>query len=91
MRYALRRQELCDPQLCPEAPEGGRCGGCDLDVLDEMSLGWQGILLQSALEMHNYKVMGIHITLSDFTSADQLMALEVLHEEMPVAETKDGE
>jgi hypothetical protein len=36
MHWALRRDELCDPGLCPDAPgeDVHRCDHCPLDRLD---------------------------------------------------------
>ena len=35
VHWAMRREELCDQNLCPDSPEdGGRCDHCPLDRID---------------------------------------------------------
>jgi len=64
VHWALRREELCDPGLCPDAPEndGERCDHCPLDRLDAAQCAEKGLLIRRALDLMGALKLG-------FTSA----------------------
>jgi len=81
IHWALRRDELCDPGLCPDAPDdGGRCGHCPLDRLDAAQSSEVGILLRRALDLRAALKLGIRVGLDEIR-ADEFRALVVLEEE----------
>ena len=61
IHWALRRDELCDPGLCPDAPEGGRCDHCPQDKLDAAQTSEPGMLIRRALDLRAALNLGIHI------------------------------
>jgi hypothetical protein len=50
---------LCDPGLCPDAPEGGRCDHCPLDRLDAAQSSEPGQLLRRALDLRAALKLGV--------------------------------
>jgi hypothetical protein len=81
IHWALRRDELCDPGLCPDAPDdGGRCGHCPLDRLDAAQSSEAGLLLRRALDLWAALKLGFRISLDEIR-ADEFRALMVLEEE----------
>lgn len=79
--WALRREQLCDPKLCPDAPDdGSRCDHCPLDKLEAAQSSEHGLLLRRALDMRAALKLGLHVSLDDI-KADELYALLVLDEE----------
>jgi len=77
----LRRDELCDPGLCPDAPDdGGRCDHCPLDKLDAAQSSEMGLLLRRALDLRAALKLGVRISLDEIR-ADEFYALGVLEEE----------
>ena len=86
IHWALRRDELCDPRLCPDAPDdGGRCDHCPLDKLDAVQSSEMGLLLRRALDLRAALRLGVRINLDEI-SADEFRALLVLEEEQTSAE-----
>jgi hypothetical protein len=84
IHWALRRDELCDPGLCPDAPDdGGRCQHCPLDKLDAVQSSEAGLLLRRALDLRNALKLGVRIGLDEIR-ADEFQALVVLEEERDV-------
>jgi len=78
---ALRRDELCDPGLCPDAPDdGGRCDHCPLDRLDAAQHSEAGTLIRRALDLRTSLKLGVHIGLEEIR-ADEFSAMLVLEEE----------
>ncbi len=78
---ALRREELCDPQLCHDRPEGEeRCDKCPLNRLDDAQKSWLGNLLRRALDLRAALKLGIQITLDEI-DADELYAMLVIEDE----------
>jgi len=72
---------LCDPKLCPDAPEdGGRCEECPLNRLEAAENSEAGRLLRRALELRTAARMGIQVGLED-VAADEFHAMVVLDEE----------
>ena len=84
MRYlvywSLRRDQLCDPGLCPDAPEGGRCDHCPLDRLDGAQNSEAGQLLRRALDLRTALKLGVSLSLDEI-AADEFQALLIIEEE----------
>ena len=81
IHWALRREELGDPGLCPEAPDdGSSCDHCPLDKLDAEQCSEAGLLLRRALDLRAVLKLGIRIGLDEIR-ADEFRALVVLEEE----------
>jgi len=81
IHWALRRNELCDPGLCPDAPDdGGRCDHCPLDKLDAAQSSEMGVLLRRALDIRAALKLGVRIGLDEIR-ADEFQSLVVLEEE----------
>jgi hypothetical protein len=77
----LRREELCDPGLCPDAPDDGdRCDHCPLDKLDAAQSSEAGLLLRRALDLRAALKLGIRVSLAEIR-ADEFLAMVVLEEE----------
>jgi hypothetical protein len=77
--WALRREELCDPGLCPDAPDdGGRCDRCPLDRLDAAQSS--EALLRRAIDLRAAIKLGVHITLDEIR-ADELSAMLLIEDE----------
>ena len=76
----MRREGLCDPGLCPDAGDGGRCGHCPQDRLDSAQTTEAGLLIRRALDLRAALNMGIHITL-DEVRADEFYAMVILDDE----------
>jgi hypothetical protein len=77
----LRLEELCDPGLCPDAPDdGGRCDHCPLAKLDAAQSSEVGLLLRRALDLRAVLKLGVQIGLDEIR-ADEFQALVVLEEE----------
>jgi hypothetical protein len=84
IHWALRRAELCEPGLCPDAPDdGGRCDHCPLDRLDAAQSSEAGLLLRRALDLRVALKLGVRIGLDEIR-ADEFRALVVLEEERDV-------
>lgn len=81
VHWGLRRNELCDPNLCHDAPkEGGRCNHCPLDRLDAAQSSEPGQLLRRALDLKAALRLGCHISLDEI-SAEEFYAMLVIEEE----------
>jgi hypothetical protein len=81
IHWALRREELCDPALCPDAPDdGGRCDRCPLDKLDAAQSSEAGLLLRRAIDLKAALKMGVRIGLDEIP-ADEFRALILLEDE----------
>ena len=81
IHWALRREELCDPGLCPDAPDdGSRCDHCPLDRLDGAANSEPGLLLQWALELEYALKAGVTVSLEEI-AADEFWAMRVIKEE----------
>jgi hypothetical protein len=77
----LRREELCDPGLCPDAPDdGGRCDHCPLDKLDAAQSSEAGSLLRRALDLRAAMKLGVRIRLDEIP-ADEFRAMVALDDE----------
>lgn len=72
---------MCEPRLCPEAPEdGGRCDHCPLNKLEAAQQTEAGVLIRRAIDMRAALKLGIRITLEDIP-ADEFIAMQILEEE----------
>ena len=81
IHWALRREELCDPGLCPDAPDdGGRCDHCPLDKLDAAQSTEAGMLLRRAIDLRAAVKLGVRIGLDEIR-ADEYRALILLEDE----------
>lgn len=79
--WALRREELCDVNLCPDSPDnGGRCDKCPLDRLDVAQNSELGQLLRRALDLEFALKSGVAISLGEI-AADEFWALKIIREE----------
>ena len=74
----MRREELCDPGLCPEAPDdGGRCDHCPQDRLDAAQASEKGLVIRRALDLMCALKLGVRISLDDIR-ADELAAMLII-------------
>ena len=78
----MRREELRDPGLCPDAPEenGERCDHCPLDRLEAAQCAEKGLLIQRALDLMGVLKLGLHIGLEEIR-ADEFCAMLIIAEE----------
>ena len=76
----MRREELCDVNLCPDSSDdGGRCGKCPLNRLDTAQSAESGQLLRRALDLRGAIKMGIALRL-DEVPADEFYAMLAIEE-----------
>ena len=63
----LRRDKLCDPGLCPDAPDedGQRCKRCPLDRLDAAQCREKGLLIRRALDLMGTPKLAVQIGLDE--------------------------
>jgi len=81
IHWALRREELCDPGLCPDAPDdGSRCDHCPLDRLDAAQSSEPGQLLRRALDLRAALKLGVRLSLDEI-AADEFHAMLIIEEE----------
>jgi hypothetical protein len=81
IHWALRREELCDQGLCPDAPDdGSRCDHCPLDKLDAAQSSEAGLLLRRALDLRAALKLGVQIGLDEIR-ADEFQTILILEEE----------
>jgi hypothetical protein len=81
IHWALRREELCDPGICPDAPDdGSRCDHCPLDRLDAAQSSEAGLLLRRALDLRVALKLGVRVSLDDI-HADEFCAMSILEDE----------
>ena len=86
MHWAMRREELCDPGLCPDAPDSeGRCDHCPLDKLDAAQASEKGLLIRRALDMMAALKLGVTISLEEIR-ADEFQAMMIIAEERDLLE-----
>ena len=71
---------MCEPHLCPDAPEGGRCDHCPQDKLDDAQTSESGLLIRRAIELRAALNLGVHISLDDIR-ADEFYTMLLLDEE----------
>jgi hypothetical protein len=80
IHWALRRDELCDPGLCPDAPDGGRCDHCPLDRLDAAQSSETSLLIRRALDLMTALKLGFQISLNEIR-ADEFYAILIVADE----------
>ena len=81
MHWAMRREELCDPGLCPDSPDdGGRCDHCPHDRLDAAQASEKGLVIRRALDLMCALKLGVRISLDDIR-ADEMAAMLIIAEE----------
>ena len=87
MHWALRRDELCDPGLCPDAPEedGHRCDHCPLDRLDAAQCAEKGLLIRRALDLMSALKLAVQIGFDDIRG-DEFSAMLIIAEERDLLE-----
>jgi hypothetical protein len=71
---------LCDPGLCPDAPEGSRCEHCPLDRLDAAQNSQVGQLLRRALDLRTALKLGVKLSLDEI-AMDEFQAMLIIEEE----------
>ncbi len=72
---------MCEPGLCPDAPEdGGRCDSCPLDRLEAAQNSDAGMLIRRAMDLKAALNLGVRIGLDDIR-ADEFYTMLVLQEE----------
>ena len=82
----MRREELCDPGLCPDAPdEEGRCDHCPLDKLDAAQASEKGLLIRRALDLMAALKLGVTISFDDI-KANEFQAMLIIAEERDILE-----
>ena len=82
----MRREELCDPGLCPDAPDDeGRCNHCPLDRLDAAQASEKGLLIRRALDLMAALKLGVRISLEEIR-ADEFQAMLIVAEERDLLE-----
>ena len=89
MHWALRREELCDPGLCPDAldEDGQRCDHCPLDRLDPAQCAEKGLLIRRALDLMGALKLGVHIGIDEIR-ADEFCAMLIIAEERDLVNRK---
>jgi len=81
VHWSLRREQLCEPGLCPDAPDdGGRCDHCPLDRLDAAQHSEAGLLIRRALELLGALKLPISMGLHEIP-ADEFYAMLIIVEE----------
>jgi hypothetical protein len=82
----MRREELCDVDLCPDAPDdGGRCDHCPNDLLDAAQASEKGLVVRRAIDLMCALKLGVHITLDELRG-DELAAMLIVAEERDMLE-----
>jgi hypothetical protein len=82
----MRREQLCDPGLCPDAPDdGGRCDTCPLDKLDGAQSSRKGLVIRRALDLLAAMKLGVRIELSEIP-ADEFYAMNIIVQERDLFE-----
>ena len=78
----MRREQLCDPKLCHDKPEGAeRCDACPLTKLEwYQQYSYVGQLLQRALNKMSALRLGITLTLDDIPM-DEMKAMALIEKE----------
>ena len=81
MHWALRRDELCEPGICPDAPDdGARCDHCPLDKLDAVQASEKGLVIRRALDLMSALKLGVRISMDEI-AADEFYAMVITAEE----------
>jgi hypothetical protein len=82
----MRREDLCDTGLCPDAPDDeGRCDRCPLDKFDAAQSSEKGLLIRRALELMGALKLGFSISFEEI-NADEFQAMMIITEERDALE-----
>ena len=83
----MRRDDLCDPGLCADAPEedAHQCNHCPLDRLDSAQCAEKGLLIRRALDLMSALKLAVHIGLDEIR-ADEFCAMLIIAEEQDLLE-----
>ena len=83
----MRRDELCDPGLCPDAPDEDayRCDQCPLDRLDAAQCAEKGLLIRRALDLMSALKLAVQISLDEIRG-DEFFAMLIVAEERDLLE-----
>ena len=85
----MRREELCDPGLCLDAPDSeGRCDHCPLDKLDAAQASEKGLLIRRALDLMAAMRLNVSISLDEIR-ADEFQAMLIIAEERDLVEREN--
>jgi hypothetical protein len=76
----MRREELCDAGLCPDAPDDA--GRCDHDVAQ---VSQKGLLIRRAFDLMCALNLGVRISLDEIR-ADELAGMLIIAEERDTLE-----
>jgi hypothetical protein len=77
----MQRDQLCDPALCPDAPDHGeRCDHCPLDRLDAAHSSEPGQLLPRALDLRAALKLGVKLSFDEI-AADEFHVMPIVEEE----------
>ena len=77
----MRREELCDVNLCPDSPEdGGRCEKRPLERLDASEQSEAGQLLRQELDLRTAFNIGVSLSL-DVITANEFFSMLIIEEE----------
>ena len=87
MNWALRRDELCDPGPCADAPdeEGRRCDHCSLDRLDAAQFAEKGLLIRRVLAAMSALKLAVHIGIDEIRG-DEFCAMLIITEKRDLLE-----
>jgi hypothetical protein len=89
--WALRRDELCDVNLCPDSSsDGSRCEKCPLNRLDAAQHSEAGQLLRRALDLRAALHLGVSLPLDDI-AADEFFAMLIIEEEQDRLEREQSQ
>jgi hypothetical protein len=86
----LRRDDRCDPGLCPDAPEE-ECQAsdhCPLDRLDAAQCAEKGLLIRRALDLMSALKLAAHIGLDEIRG-DEFCAMLIIAEERDLLEREN--
>ena len=82
----MRRDELCDPGPCADAPdEGRRYDHCSLDRLDAALCAEKGLLIRRALAAMSALKLAVHIGIDEIRG-DEFCAMLIITEKRDLLE-----
>ena len=87
MNWALRRDELCDPGPCADAPdeEGRRCDHCSLGRLDAAQCAEKDLLIRRALDLMSALKLVVQIGIEEIRG-DEFCAMLIIAEKRDLLE-----
>ena len=85
----MRRDELCDPGLCADAPEEEAhcCDHCPLDRLDAAQCAEKGMLIRRAHALMGALKLAVQIGLDEIRW-DEFCAMPIIAEEQDLLESE---